>query len=249
MNKWKQKTRQILSKPITLVPLILICTLVSLAAGRVNGLFNNVDALGGYTLNGTAGTAGYALCTSTGAKFDTACSLTGATVYYQHIISVTTTEPQEAFLRFSSSSDFTVTDNSGGTSTDIALANTGTAGTYAYPSSVTTDAQGRVTSITAGTAATPLTAGTNGYYEILSNGTIVNHVNISSLPNDNTYDVYTLPHSFASFVASTVCAVDRPGGNPGPVGVRADGLSNVDILSNTGGSGTLMNVSCIVTGK
>ena len=246
------KLRNWLRKPVTIIPLVIVCCLVSMAVGRVNGLFNNVDALGGYTLNGTAGTAGYALCTSTGAKFDTACSLAGVVLYYQHIISVTSTEPQEAFLRFASSSDFTVTDNGGGDSTDINLANTGTAGTYAYPTSVTTDSKGRVTSITGGSApnlGTALTAGTNGYYEILSNGTIVDHVNLTSLPNDNTYHAYTLPHSFASFVASTVCSIDRPGGNPGPVGVQSGGLSNINLLSNTGGSGTLMNASCVVTGE
>jgi len=164
MNKW-------LRKPVTIIPLVIVCCLVSMAVGRVNGLFNNVDALGGYTLNGTAGTAGYALCTSTGAKFDTACSLAGVVLYYQHIISVTTTEPQEAFLRFASSSDFTVTDNGGGDSTDINLANTGTAGTYAYPTSVTTDSKGRVTSITAGGSS--LTAACIAYSSTTSAGCTV----------------------------------------------------------------------------
>ena len=54
LTKIKQMTSHILSKPITMIPLVIICCLVSLAAGRVNGLFNNVDALGGYTLNGTS---------------------------------------------------------------------------------------------------------------------------------------------------------------------------------------------------
>ena len=98
-------------------------------------------------------------------------------------------------------------------------------------------------------AGTALTSGTNGFYEILSNGTIVNHLNISSIPNDNSYHDYTLPHAFSVAEVSWVCSVDRPGGNPGPLGVTSgSSLSSVQILSNTGGSGTLQNVSCVVTG-
>lgn len=41
-----------------------------------------------------------------------------------------------------------------GSSVSLSLPNTGTSGTYAYPSSLTTDAQGRVSSITAGSAPT-----------------------------------------------------------------------------------------------
>jgi hypothetical protein len=44
------------------------------------------------------------------------------------------------------------TTSTGGTTPAIDLATAGTAGTYAYPSSVTTDAYGRVTSVTAGSA-------------------------------------------------------------------------------------------------
>ncbi len=42
----------------------------------------------------------------------------------------------------------------GGTTPTLGLANAGTAGTYAYPSSLTTDAFGRVTAVTAGVAPT-----------------------------------------------------------------------------------------------
>jgi hypothetical protein len=53
---------------------------------------------------------------------------------------------------FSPTARFGVTDNGAGATYVLDLALTGTAGTYAYPSSVTTDAYGRVTAITAGTA-------------------------------------------------------------------------------------------------
>jgi hypothetical protein len=47
----------------------------------------------------------------------------------------------------------TLTDAGANGNATLALASTGTAGTYAYPTSITTDALGRVTSITAGVAA------------------------------------------------------------------------------------------------
>ena len=60
---------------------------------------------------------------------------------------------------FSPTARFAVTDNGAGATYVLDLANAGTAGTYAYPSSLTTDAYGRVTAVTAGdvvtTAVTP----------------------------------------------------------------------------------------------
>lgn len=53
---------------------------------------------------------------------------------------------------FSPTARFAVTDNGAGNTYVLDLALTGTAGTYAYPSSMTTDAYGRVTAITAGSA-------------------------------------------------------------------------------------------------
>lgn len=48
--------------------------------------------------------------------------------------------------------DLTAVDSGAGAAYTLSLAAAGTAGTYAYPSSVTTDAKGRVTSVTAGSA-------------------------------------------------------------------------------------------------
>lgn len=66
-------------------------------------------------------------------------------------------------ITFTASGDVTGT-STGSTSLSptLTLKNTGTAGTFAYPSSVTTDAQGRVTSVTAGSAPSVL-AGESGF--------------------------------------------------------------------------------------
>jgi len=92
-------------------------------------------------------------------------------------------------------------------------------------------------------------SGTNGFYRIDSDGTITNWISIASLPNDNTYHDYTLPHAFTTAMMAISCVVDRPGGNPGPLGGKA-GTTNasIQLLSNTGGAGTFMNVTCIAVG-
>lgn len=60
----------------------------------------------------------------------------------------------------------------GGTTPTLGLASAGTPGTYAYPSSVTTDAFGRVTSITAGTAPlSPAVATTSASPYVVATGT------------------------------------------------------------------------------
>jgi len=53
---------------------------------------------------------------------------------------------------FSPTARFAVTDNGAGATYVLDLALTGTAGTFAYPASLTTDAYGRVTAVTAGSA-------------------------------------------------------------------------------------------------
>lgn len=54
--------------------------------------------------------------------------------------------------QFSPTARFAITDNGAGATYVLDLALAGTAGTYAYPSSLTTDAYGRVTAVTAGSA-------------------------------------------------------------------------------------------------
>lgn len=71
-----------------------------------------------------------------------------ANLRYQTLGLNGTSQTQRNRLNFSAS--FTSTDNSGTNSSDVDIANVGTAGTYSNPSSITTDAKGRVTSVTAG---------------------------------------------------------------------------------------------------
>jgi hypothetical protein len=63
--------------------------------------------------------------------------------------------------------------SSGGTTPDISMDNVGTAGTYAYPSSVTTNARGQLTSVTPGPA--PLFSLTPGPGIFVSGSTISNN--------------------------------------------------------------------------
>ena len=249
------KIKKLLSKPITIVPLVIICCLVSMAAGRVNGLFNNVDAQGGYTLNGTAGTSGYALCTSTGAKFDQACSLTGSTVYYQHVIFNGITQTQEPALGVTAS--FTCSDNSG-VDTLCDLAGTGTAGTYAYPSSVTADSKGRVTSITNGLAPYPIPAATavvNGFYKTSSitvsgNGETLYEEDFSTgALGNNTTTVVTLPHSIPNLIWSITCSDNSSrvqSGGAQAVGANVSGqsapFSSIQVLSPASGESAYCHV-------
>lgn len=62
--------------------------------------------------------------------------------------------------------------SSGGSNPVLTLATAGTAGTYAYPTSVTTDAYGRVTSITAGSAPSGYTAPILGSTTLTSGATV-----------------------------------------------------------------------------
>ena len=103
-------------------------------------------------------------------------------------------------------------------------------------------------SILTGTG-THRTCNTTGCYMIGADGTITEWFQVASLPNDNTYDSYQVPFPFTAAEQTAVCSVDRPGGNPGPIGAKAGpDLSHVYLLSNTGGTGTYMNASCIIIG-
>lgn len=63
--------------------------------------------------------------------------------------------------------------SSGGSNPVLTLATAGTAGTYGYPTSVTTDAYGRVTSITAGSAPSGYTAPILGSTTLTSGATVL----------------------------------------------------------------------------
>lgn len=71
----------------------------------------------------------------------------GETLYYQTVQTAGSALTQQPALNF----DGTVVATNGTGKTNVGLPSVGTAGTYANPSSITTDAQGRVTSINNGT--------------------------------------------------------------------------------------------------
>lgn len=144
--------------------LVILCA-VSLAA--VAGKFSTVNATIGYDVTGVTPTSGYALC-GDGTHFDQACAIPGAvTLFYQTIQEAGSGLTQQPILNF----DGTVVASNGSGKTNVGLPNAGTAGTYAYPTSITFDAQGRETAVTAGSV-TPRTCNSNGCYKIDSDGTI-----------------------------------------------------------------------------
>jgi hypothetical protein len=111
------------------------------------GTAGQVNAIGGYLVNGSGGTTGQCLG-SDGTAYDVpiAC-LTSAISYYQTMETNGTVEPQRFALNFSPR--FALSDTSTPSTTGVELAASGvTAGACAYPSSVTFDVYGRATSCT-----------------------------------------------------------------------------------------------------
>lgn len=84
------------------------------------------------------------------------------------------------------------------------LPSTGTAGTYGWPSSVTTDAQGRVSAITG--VSNTVASG----WQILPGGLIIEWGTIS---NSSSPVTLTYPHAFPNAMFSFTEAPDNTGGN------------------------------------
>jgi len=168
---------------------------ISLMAA-VNGVFANVNATSGYQVNGAAGSSGQVLC-SNGSVFNTPCS-----VYYQTVQTNGSALTQQSALNFNSTLSAT---NGSGVST-VGLPAVGTAGTYSSPTSVTLDAYGRTTSITA-SSAVGRTCNSNGCYRIDSDGTIEQWGSITG----SASGTLTLPTPFTT----TTYSITGSGGNNG----------------------------------
>lgn len=113
-----------------------VTTTVNVDAGELTNTGTTTAAVLGLASAGTAGTYAYPSSMTTDA-FGRVTSVTGGSA------PVTTTVAVDA-------GELTNTGTS--TAAVLGLANAGTAGTYSYPASMTTDAFGRVTSVTPGTA-------------------------------------------------------------------------------------------------
>lgn len=94
----------------------------------------------------------------------------------------------------------------------IAITNVGTAGTYAYPTSVTTNAQGQVSSITAGSTP-PVTSVSGTASNITSSGGTTPIINLATA---GTAGTYTNPTSVTTDTFGRVTAIVG-GGTPGSV--------------------------------
>jgi hypothetical protein len=108
-----------------------------------------INASGGYIYNGGMGVAtGNCLVAGSDSykTFTPGACATLPTLYYQTMQQAGTNEPQRAKLNFGST--LTVADDPSNGRTTVSLPNLGAAGTYSFPSSITTDAYGRITSIT-----------------------------------------------------------------------------------------------------
>lgn len=113
-----------------------VTTTVTVDAGELTNTGTSTAAVLGLANAGTAGTYAYPSSMTTD-TFGRVTSVTGGSA------PVTTTVAVDA-------GELTNTGTS--TAAVLGLANAGTAGTYSYPASMTTDAFGRVTSVTPGTA-------------------------------------------------------------------------------------------------
>jgi len=91
-----------------------------------------INAKTGFLINGAAGTAGQAPCSSTGAYIDSFCSFqtTGSTLYYQTVAQGGTSLPQEPKVNFINGANATVScvDNAGASRTDCTVAATANLG-------------------------------------------------------------------------------------------------------------------------
>lgn len=104
--------------------------------------------------------------------------------------------------------------STGGSTPTLGLANAGTAGTYAYPSSMTTDAFGRVTAVTAGSAPVASTVNVDAG-ELTNTGTAT--AAVLGLANAGTAGTYNYPSAMTTDAFGRVTSVTA-----GSAGAPAD---------------------------
>lgn len=128
-----------------------------------------INADGGFEFNGVGSTPGYCLVANVSGTFvPGACITSLPTFYYQTVQSATAAVVQRSALNFGP--EFTLSDSVIPSRTTVDLTPVGTPGTYAFPSSITTNGFGQITALTSGSSTSSLVAG-NGY-TTMPNGVI-----------------------------------------------------------------------------
>lgn len=223
-----------------------------------------VNASGGFIVNGGVGvTPGQCLAANTD-SFHTfnitipCAAVTPPTLFYQTVQLNTTPQTQRSALNFSS--NFTAADSSSPSRTTVDLIAVGTPGTYTSPSSITFDAFGRESAITASSAVNTSCSGTSipwGCFRIEADGTVTEWgiVQATATGNDQEAVSITFPHAFANtnnleFDASPENCVDSCGGTSPKNPTTLSGTGTLSTTGNTlvltgvvptGGGGSVVN--------
>ena len=180
--------------------------------GGGNPLEGVVNAATGFLINGAAGTSGQAPC-SDGTYIDHFCTFVTSipTIYYQTVKANGSAQTQRAALNFSTR--FAVTDSASPAQTTIDLATVGAAGTYASPASLTFDAYGRETAVTASSAVNRV-CNSDGCYRIEADGTIEEWGHTSTATGSDTAETLTATFPYAFTTVTHLEPVVAPVGNP-----------------------------------
>ena len=174
-----------------------------------------VNSSGGYLYNGGQGvTPGNCMVagSDTYRTFAPGPCLPGV-IYYQTAQTAGVSLAQQPRLNFLGS--LVATDNPGNSSTDVGLAEVGSPGTYASPTSITFDANGRETAVSAGTAVNR-TCNANGCYQVSPDGTI-SAWGIVTAPTSGA-TLVTVPISFPIAFTTEVSLVVSGGSAPNGTG-------------------------------
>lgn len=168
-----------------------------------NGLINTNA---GYLVDGGGGTTGQCLI-SDGTAYDTpATCLTAGGSFSAYQIAQAAGTPLTQRTTFNFDGTVAATDSSSPARTNVGLPNKGAPGTYAQPASITFDAQGRETAITAGSAVNRACTSTDCYF-VQPDGTIVEWGSATGCANaDNAgcTEAITFPLSFTTTTNLTI---------------------------------------------
>lgn len=178
----------------------------------------SINAVGGFVYNGGVGvTAGQCLSANSDPyhtfNVPVTCGGTFPTLYYQTVEANGTAQTQRPVLNYSA--NFTLNDSSSPARTTVDLSAVGTAGTYVSPSSITFDAFGRETAITASSAVNTTCTGTTPpytCYRVEPDGTTEEWGAVSVPASGNAFNSasFTFPVAYTNVPAVYVTTVGLP---------------------------------------